>query len=67
MSHGTQVDAHHGLEGGRSMTCALCGHDSADNWRCGSASASENGQRVFLCHADDHSCYVEWTLYGRRT
>jgi hypothetical protein len=51
--------------------CRLCGHDPA----CGLASitsdeASHPGNRpygdVFLCHDDSHSCFVEWTVHGRR-
>lgn len=43
--------------------CALCEHDPA----CGSASVQRDEEIVYLCHEDDHSCYHEWTVYGRRT
>lgn len=39
--------------------CVLCGHTPA----CGSARNAEGGR---LCHTDDHSCYHQWTVYGRR-
>lgn len=34
--------------------CGGCGHDPA----CGFASVSKGDVEVWLCHADDHSCYV---------
>ena len=45
----------------RIPTCGLCGHKIVFE-RCGSAEADG----VPLCHADDHSCYQRWTLYGER-
>ena len=38
--------------------CGLCGHAPA----CGFAESDG----VRLCHADDHSCYHRWTVYGER-
>lgn len=32
-----------------------CGHDPA----CGYASVTLNGETTWLCHDDDHSCYVQ--------
>lgn len=45
--------------------CALCDHVMTFD-RCGFAGATENGERVHLCHADDHDCYHAWTLYDTR-
>lgn len=39
--------------------CHLCDHDPA----CGHARNADGGR---LCHTDDHSCYHQWTVYGRR-
>lgn len=47
---------------GETRACALCGHDPA----CGMASATREGEHVHLCHADEHSCYQCWTVYGER-
>lgn len=44
------------------MACGLCGHEPA----CGSASVTQGVQEVWLCHADDHSCYHQWTVYDAR-
>jgi hypothetical protein len=41
--------------------CGLCGH-VRNLARCGHA----NADNVYLCHADDHSCYHRWTVYGER-
>ncbi len=46
----------------RNRRCGLCGHQPA----CGSASVWNNDRQVFLCHADDHSCYHRWTVYKER-
>lgn len=45
--------------------CALCGHPPVSS-KCGQASVTEAGVERFLCHADDHSCYHRWTVYGER-
>ncbi len=42
--------------------CGLCGHDPV----CGSASVTTGEDTVELCHVDNHSCYHQWTVYGRR-
>lgn len=34
--------------------CGTCGHVPA----CGYASVIVDGEVVWLCHADDHSCYA---------
>lgn len=34
--------------------CAGCGHDPA----CGYASVTQGGETFWLCHDDEHSCYV---------
>ena len=48
------------------MTCGLCGH-SLIGHRCGYAGYwSASTGDVFLCHADDHDCYTEWTVHGTR-
>lgn len=51
--------------------CGMCDHDPA----CGQASvyhdqpvtihkrAFKAGTSIYLCHADDHSCYEEWTMH----
>ena len=46
--------------------CGLCSHHMTLE-ACGSGSywSKETGQ-VDLCHADDHSCYHQWTVYGKR-
>lgn len=44
--------------------CFLCGHEPS----CGSAAVYDMyaDRKLFLCHADDHSCYHRWTVYGER-
>lgn len=32
--------------------CGICGHDPA----CGHAQIND----IWYCHADDHSCYIDW-------
>ncbi|HBJ73477.1 MAG TPA: hypothetical protein DDY88_07195 [Actinobacteria bacterium] len=44
-----------------SNNCGLCDRKITFD-RCGMASAGETN----LCHADDHDCYVEWTVHGTR-
>jgi hypothetical protein len=46
------------------MKCGLCGHEMTRD--CGYAGVSEGETDVRLCHADDHSCYIDWTVYGKR-
>ncbi len=38
--------------------CALCGHEPS----CGFAMVND----LYLCHADDHSCYHAWTVWDVR-
>lgn len=44
------------------MKCGLCGHDPA----CGFASVEVGDDITYLCHEDDHSCYEQWTVHGKR-
>lgn len=51
------------------MNCRLCGHDVSLGalGPCGTSSVTlPDGRTVWLCHADDHSCYHRWTVYGDR-
>lgn len=46
--------------------CSLCGHVITFA-RCGGGEAiGADGVHHYLCHADDHSCYHRWTVYGDR-
>ncbi len=43
--------------------CGLCGHKFDDPVNpCGYAAVGD----IVLCHAADHSCYVAWTVEGKR-
>jgi hypothetical protein len=46
-----------------STACRLCGHVAADHAE-GFMGGEADGQP--LCHVDDHSCYVSWTVQGER-
>lgn len=47
--------------------CGLCGHDIVFD-ACGDANVTSiGGEKTHLCHTDDHSCYVAWTVYQIRT
>lgn len=41
--------------------CGLCGHPQS--LECGYSSVTHNGRVVYLCHADDHSCYRRVSVY----
>lgn len=47
------------------INCGLCRHAMHFD-TCGFASVTEDGQTIHLCHGDDHSCYVAWTVGGMR-
>lgn len=46
------------------ISCAVCGHKgSLMTTECGYVTATNSdGDRVFLCHAEDHDCYRRWTV-----
>jgi len=54
-----------------SRICELCGHDMSATpgnvSKCGYAAVANLGETIYLCHADDHSCYQRWTVFGERS
>lgn len=48
--------------------CGLCGHEITEGLdpKCGAAGVWRGKTWTRLCHADDHSCYHRWTVYGDR-
>jgi hypothetical protein len=55
------------------LECGLCGHTTDDHpeyrrFPSGflGGTVQEQGQRVNLCHTDNHSCYELWTVHGQR-